>query len=353
MTDSLNFHRLKGCSREDIFRAFLKQIEVTEEEERDENLKKKRKNKPDLKIMLVKSYDLRPNALNRTLEHLYEGTKRNDSRFRGFVDRFQIEVEELASNIHTMRFYDTKKKKPTHFVVLVEDSYWLVFTVARTDDLQGTFSRIVNFISQLERVELTPLHLEILAQSQEFRESVEGFTARYNPEYQTRRITVRVYGGTLNDLDKLRGLYFVEPTTIQFRKINSPLLEGKFFTNGYISLEKMRPGGFTFASQTLSTLTRFYFNVDKNIYERVERYENTPRLGFEGKCLVPTSKYALVMKIKPSRFEEDRDDRLDLGDLNTRLREYFLNRKNRYILYSLADFSHVVLDRETRNKIQL
>lgn len=257
-----------------------------------------------------------------------------------------------------MEEYKTKKKY--HFVIFSDIKYWIIITLTNKEDLDKTIFRIIKLIDNLEIIKITPNHLEGLIYNQEYEENIRGFIAKYKPYLSKRKITIDVHGGNLNDLNKMRSLFFVEPTQFQFRLKNSPVsvLEGKVFTKGNFTLEKIQQGYHDLAIGTIQNLTNVYEAINKVNYEDVELYENKIVKNKDNNGLTINSWFIIVIKIKGKRFiKEKKDvndvDKITYKTLNDSIIKYFKNRPVRYKVYSNNQYSHFICDKKTRNKVQL
>ncbi|MHA1650916.1 MAG: hypothetical protein ACTSYB_12040, partial [Candidatus Helarchaeota archaeon] len=351
----INYKSLVGKSRDSIIEIFLNQISYDDEENTfKRTLLKKTKplKRTHLKIIIIKSYGLNPEEINNKLDDFYFKKFKSDKLFREFVDNNRILLNKLNTDIYHLEIIDKHSKRHFHFVIFLEQNYWITFTLVKKEDLYSTIGQLIKYFPELEYIKLTPRHLEDLAKTKDFQENVRGFIAKYKPKYKERNITVNVFGGSLEDLDKLRETFFVEPFTINFGLQNSPLVDAKIFSDGHFTIEKIHKEGFNFAKIIIEKLKDFFIKINEDIYEKVEKFENVPFPGKRNNGLILRSSYCLVIKVKKERFEIKRKDSIDLNDLNEQIIKFFKNR-NRYIIYSIRKYSHFVLDKKTRNKIQL
>ncbi|OLS15777.1 MAG: Uncharacterized protein RBG13Loki_0614 [Promethearchaeota archaeon CR_4] len=347
----INYSTLIGKSKEEIIDILLSQVETKGEEEEAEY-----NQNVHLKILILKSYNnFSPDLINQTLSKEYFDKDKTSKKLREFFDNTIISVIELNDGIFHLEIQSKRSKKHFHFIIFLESLYWLIYTLVRKNELDKSIKRLKNYLPDLEYTEIPPRFLENLGRNQNFKESIRGFIAKYDPRYAERRrsITVNVFGGDLGDLDMLREKFFVEPTTLSFRKENSPRVEGKMFTNGLVSIMQYDQTALEMAKQTINDVIQYYIDKDKQVYEQVETYENVPKLGKQNTSLILNSMYCLVMKINEKRFNKDRKDSITIQDLNMSIITYFENRKSRYFFYSETEFSHFIFDRETKNKVQI
>jgi len=354
MITSKDIISLKGKSKKEIIRKFLSYIEVDEEGEVPTGLARRGEiwRKTHLKIFIVKSYQFKPENLIDRLNTYYFKERKNDQEFREFIDTNRILLNTLNNDIYHLEINDKHTKSHFHFVIFLQENYWVVFTLTKKNDLKKSIKKIIRYIPELEYIKITPRHLEDLAKTRDFRDHIRGFIAKYKPFYTERKITVDVYGGDLEDLNKLRDIFFVEPNTISFRRHGS-LVEGKIFSEGYFALEKIHSDSYNFANEILMDLENYFIDTNRINYEIFETSENTPNLGKTKYGLHTRSSCCLVIAVKKERFEKRRKDNININELNSQIVKFFDNRKKRYIIYSEKEFSHFILDRTTRNKVQL
>ncbi len=360
-----NYNSFKDKSREEILKFFLDYITVKDEEFEVTEKRKIRKSwKPHLKFFVVRSYNFNPNSIESFFQNKISKKKKDpfQDKTKDFLDNFRVFIKPL--NKSSTNFYllmeEYKTKKKYHFVIFSDIKYWIIITLTNKEDLDKTIFRIIKLIDNLEIIKITPNHLEGLIYNQEYEENIRGFIAKYKPYLSKRKITIDVHGGNLNDLNKMRSLFFVEPTQFQFRLKNSPVsvLEGKVFTKGNFTLEKIQQGYHDLAIGTIQNLTSVYEAINKVNYEDVELYENKIVKNKDNNGLTINSWFIIVIKIKGKRFiKEKKDvndvDKITYKTLNDSIIKYFKNRPVRYKVYSNNQYSHFICDKKTRNKVQL
>ena len=361
----INYNSFKDKSREEILKFFLDYITVKDEEfEVTEERKIRKSWKPHLKFFVVRSYNFNPNSIESFFQNKISKKKKDpfQDKTKDFLDNFRVFIKPL--NKSSTNFYllmeEYKTKKKYHFVIFSDIKYWIIITLTNKEDLDKTIFRIIKLIDNLEIIKITPNHLEGLIYNQEYEENIRGFIAKYKPYLSERKITIDVHGGNLNDLNKMRSLFFVEPTQFQFRLKNSPVsvLEGKVFTKGNFTLEKIQQGYHDLAIGTIQNLTNIYEAINKVNYEDVELYENKIVKNKDNNGLTINSWFIIVIKIKGKRFiKEKKDvndvDKITYKTLNDSIIKYFKNRPVRYKVYSNNQYSHFICDKKTRNKVQL
>lgn len=360
----INYKSLKDKSREEILKFFLDYITVKDAEDKTVEERKLSKSwKPHLKFLIVRSYNFNPNLIEHFFQDkIFKEEDLSQDLIRQLLDNFSIFIKPLneksTNNYLVMEEYKTKKKY--HFIIFSDKKYWIIITLTNKDDLDKTIFRIIKLIDNIEIIKITPNHLEGLVYNQKYEKNIKGFIAKYKPYFSERKITIDVHGGNLNDLDKMRSLFFVEPTQFQFGLKNSPvsIIEGKVFTKGNFTLEKIQQGYHDLAIETIQNLTSVYEDINKVNYEDIELYENKLIKNKDNNGLTINSWFIIVIKIKGKRFireKKDLDgvDKITYKELNDSIVKYFKNRRRRYKVYSNKQYSHFICDQMTRNKVQL
>lgn len=354
-SSKINFETLINKPKHKILERYLRDITI----DKHPKEKKTQRKKPDLKIYILRSYNLKPNQLIKKIETYYRN--QNDTVFRKFIDRHNFKVTDLKNSNFYLKIENTYSRKKHHFLIFLEESYWILITLIKKEDLKSTFMKIVKRLPQLEKVKITPHHLEELIYKKQYKEYINGFIAKFKPYHSERKITVNVYGGDLKDLEKIQEIYFVEPTKFEYSLKNSPegLVEGRIFTDGYFTLKKIKKGYHDLAIQTIQELTDSFKKINELNYESVENYENCP-VAPKNKTNTLTfkSRYRFVLKIKEKRISQEgreKKDTITFKELDKKILSYFKNknRGQRYEVYSEKQYSHFLCDKRTRNKIQL
>lgn len=350
-TSPMNYEKLRGLSRKDILKQFIKRIEP------------KGSWKSHLKVYIIRVSDFSPAKI---LPYLKKELFENKSGIlESYMDKFKISTESLNQEEHIdhLKFEELRTRKKIHFIIFGDEKYWHVITLAKKKDADKTFVSLIKKIPHLTALDITTSDLENLIASQEYTNNIIGFTARYDPykipreKKKKRKITIDVYGGDLIDLASIRQIFFVEPRTFQFSLQNSPAdaIEGKIFHEGYFTMKFVKPGSEVFAIDTISKLSQSFEEIDQ-LYLESEKYKNAPTSLEEGKGLVFDSFYSIVIKIKKDRIQngsvDNNRDQTTFENINRKLVEFFQN-KHQYSIYSETEYSHFVIDRYYRSQVQI
>jgi len=319
-----------------------------------DGIKKARKFKTHLKIIVIKSNGLSPADLRERLSELRTGDYKNKVRYARFFDDNMIIVTPLSPlGIFHLSIQQKGYRVTYDFIIIAEGDYWLIFTFSLSKKIPGTIQKIIASLPELEIIKLLPSQIEEIVRK-DYSTQIRGFLAKYETHRQgaNRKITVDVFGGTLEDLDKFRGIYFVEPYNISFGLHNSPEVHGKIDARGFYSLESVMAGGEDLAYKTIISLGKTFERINDETYEKVTKFDNAVvHLKNDGGLTV-RSECAFVFKIKDQRFEKDQVDPINIMEFNDKMVKYFQN-KSRYIFYSDEQYSHILLDKLTRNKLQV
>lgn len=359
---------LVGKSSEKILDFILSKIESENVEddtseieddlyEEPTHLRKKVKRKSsDLKIFVVKNYGITVNEIKKALDELYfESELCTNKIFRSFIDKYPIEQMKLNQEYEYFSFTNKNTfQRIPYFIFHQRSHFWLFFTFASKSDVERTLDNVIKYIPDLELVRLTSRNLEDLAKSEQFNDSINGFIAKYRPFYKKRKITVNVYGGTLDDLNKIRNVYFVEPDSVNFVQRNSPITAGKI-SSGYFSLEACSKGedGIKFAKKIISDINSYFIQIDNSNFEEITKYENRLIPTKNSKCLTFTPSSHIVFNIKDERFDNKRDDSIDFNQLESYISQFLERYKKRYLSYKLQKDSFNIFDKSTHNSFHL
>jgi len=353
----IDYLSFKNKSRDEILEVFIKYITIVDDGCYLPELKKKTW-RPHLKIFIVRTYDFMPKDIIDKLKKLYYDQEKG-KKFENFMNIFAISVEDLNFNNYYLKFENLESKKKFHFVIFAEKKYWTIITLTNRIYLDKTILKIIKTVPDLELIKITSRHLENLIYEHDLVANIKGFIAKYKPYQFERKITVDVYGGDLEDLDRIRDLFFVEPTSFSYSLKNSPsgVVEGKIFSEGNFTIEKIVKGHSTLAIKTIKELSKSFEDLNNTLYEQVESYENVPIMIKKECGLSLNSRYSIVMKIKEKRIKslslDSEKDKITYEELNDNIVKFFKNRPKRYQIYSEKKFSHFISDKFTRNKVQL
>lgn len=354
MGSAVNYDSFKNKNRREILREFLKLITVYDN--------KGKSRQTHLKVFIIRTINF---SVKQIEEYLKSEYFNGNNSVKSFLNQNQIFIELLNSEENKTNYYlkleNVKTKKRYHFVIFENSNYWSIITLVKREDLDMTLLTIIRLIKDVEVIKITTKHLEDLILNQNYENAIGGFIAKYKPYYSDRHLTVEMHGGDLIDLNKLREIYLVEPTSFNFRLRNSPVevVKGNILYEGNFSLEKILDGYQNIAVETIEKLIESFESINEMNYERVLSFENVPKLIKNGKGLRLKSRYAVVIKIKKERFKLYTDDKISERDkityeeLNETIIKFFKFRARRYEIYSEAEFSHFICDKETRNKVQL
>jgi hypothetical protein len=344
----INFKTLINKNREEILRKYLNLITIDG---------RSREVDTDLKIYIFQSYKFNPSQISSKIEDYY--VNEIDQEFKKFIDRHAIRLSDLGNSNYYLRIENTFTKKKYDFLIFKERSYWILITLIKKEDLRSTFLRFVKKFNEIERIKIVPRQLESLIHEKGYSDQIKGFIAKFKPYHSERKITVNVYGGDLIDLEKIREIFFVEPTKFEYQLKNSPIgvLKGGIFNDGYFTLSEIKRGYQNLAIEKINEFINSFIDINEIYFEKVKDYENTPIL-LENKynSLMLKSRYRLTIKIKDKRIKKDAKnerDTITFKDLDKKIFEYFKNRHSRYEIYSEKQFSHFICDKRTRNKVQL
>lgn len=344
----INFKTLINKNREEILRKYLNLITIDG---------RSREVDTDLKIYIFQSYKFNPSQISSKIEDYY--VNEIDQEFKKFIDRHAIRLSDLGNSNYYLRIENTFTKKKYDFLIFKERSYWILITLIRKEALRSTFLRFVKRFNEIERIKIVPRQLESLIHEKGYSDQIKGFIAKFKPYHSERKITVNVYGGDLIDLEKIREIFFVEPTKFEYQLKNSPIgvLKGGIFNDGYFTLSEIKRGYQNLAIEKINEFINSFIDINETYFEKVKDYENTPIL-LENKynSLMLKSRYRLIIKIKDKRIKKDAKnerDTITFKDLDKKIFEYFKNRHSRYEIYSEKQFSHFICDKRTRNKVQL
>ncbi len=347
----IDYNKLEMKETEEIIRIFLNQVTLR---------KNKKISNNELKIFIIKTQNITYSSITNHLNNkLNNSNKSYKKRVRNFIDRFLIDTKTLNDSDFLLILTNRFTLKRYYFAVFTRFDYWIVFTLTSRKDCKKTLESLANILDALEIINLTSKHLETIMQESNYEQDISGFTAKYEPYHlkQERNITVQVHGGHMKDLEKMRSQFSLEPTSFQFKLRNSPVgVTCRIKIEGNFTIESINEGKQPLAENMIKTLIKSYEKVNENIFEKVEYFDNYPKVLKNYNGLSVNSWYHLIIKIKENRFKDDlEEDKIDFEILDDSIVKYFKNKQNkqRYIVYSDGKYSHFICDEKTRNKVQI
>ena len=339
---------IKQGNTRDIINTLIDHVTKTDEEAVVEA--KNKQKSTELKAFIAKSRGLPLGSIEQRLQKLYDSD--NISQYaRDFIDDHTFSEERLNQDVSYLEIGTPNYGRKDQFILLEEDGYLRALTAERRKWTKKTIEKLIKYLPELDRVYLSPSDLEGMVNEELDDTSLSGFTAKYNPYFSEKSLSIRFHGGEQRDLDDVEEIFNARPSRVEFTQTNSPTeaLEGAVKQDGYYSIPRIRLGSESKGYETISKLSASYESHDKENFEIEER----ARESFEdGYSLDGSTTLRLV---------EEAEDPASAGvttdggetSLAGMLESEILDSKRRYKYSTWEEGDFLVFDTETREPFQI
>ncbi len=343
-----NPSKIKKDDTREIINTLIDHVTKTDEEAVEEA--KKKQKSTELKTFIAKSKGLPLGQLDKRLQELYNSE--NISKYaKDFINQHAFSEERLNSDVSYLEIKTPNYGRTDQFILLEEDGYLRVLTAERRKWTKRTVEKLIKHLPELDRVYLSPSDLEGMVNEELEDTSLSGFTAKYNPYFSDKSLSIRFHGGEQKDLDDVEDIFNARPSRVEFTQRNSPIdaLEGAVKQEGYYSIPRVREGSESQGYETISKLSASYETHDAENFE----VEQRPRESFEDGFSVDGS--TTLRLVEEANEPASAGVTTDGGDssLVEKLESDILDRKRRYkySVWDVGDF--LVFDTETREPFQI
>lgn len=348
----MDFEKLKEKTSEEIKEHLLNSVMKSEKEIEREEVEKK--SKSDLKIFLVKSLELHPEDLPKSIDEVLDSEEIGHN-FKKFLKEHKFIVTEINENIYGLRIHTPEFKKEDDFILYIGDGYWHIWTLARRYWTKKTVEKLIDHHPLLERSFINPEELEDIT-SKNLRKEMEekshfsGFVAKYKPFYSEKQVSINMYGGTYEDLETVKDEFQAEPTQITITMKNSPVncVLGNLHGNeGFISLSTILEGYFDWGKKIADVASDLFERSDKESFEM----KNPPVEMEEEKNGLQYIRYKShhAFTLEP-QFDKNKEE---IDKLFEKTLEWLLEKKQGFYGYKWDEDSYHLLKKENMDSFQL
>lgn len=342
----------KGLKKDEIKKHLLKSVIKSEEEVKKEKAEKK--SKSDLKIYLVKSIKLKPDELVDSIYDLLE-SEDISYHFHNFLDRHNFKTIDLCESVYGLIIYTPEYNKEDHFFIFEEKDYWHIWTTARKYWTGKTIEKMIDKHPKLERIFISPEKLENISKI-DLRKGLgdnthfSGFVAKDKPFYSDKQISINMYGGDYDDLEKVKKEFHAEPTQITISMKNSPtncVLGHLHGNDGYISLSTILPDYFEWGWGIANMTSKLFENSDREIYD-IEEPPIEINVGENGEGYTKFNSYhALILEPKLKKSQRR------ITEIFDRTIEWLLENKQGYYGYRWDKDTYHMVKKESMDLFQI
>jgi len=343
-----NPDHLKSGETREIINVLISHVTKTDEEVVEEA--KEKKKSTELKVFVAESANFEVGTVDGRLQDLYESGDLSQYA-KDFINEHTFAEEVLNEDVSYLEIGTPKYGRTDQFILLNEDGYLRVLTAERRKWTKKTVEKLIQYLPGLDRVFLSPSDIEGMVNEELDGTSLSGFTARYNPYYSEKELSIQFHGGEQENLDEVEEYFNARPSRVEFSQSNSPqeAVKGAVRQDGYYSIPRIRQGSEDVGYDTIVQLSEGYENHDRENFE----VSNKQRSSFEdGFTLEGVTTLHLIE-------EADQDPEVGVtpdggeSSLVELLEEEILDGKRRYKYSTWEEGDFLVLDTETREPFQV
>lgn len=250
-------------STEEIVEKFVRRVVKTDEtivEEGKENVK----TSAELKIFVAEKLRF---SLDNIQERIEEKL-RSDSTpkpERDFFESHGFSVNKINRKSKQLIITTYDYNRNDEFIAIEESGYYVFITNVKRSWTKRTVENLIKYIDGMDRAFLTTSDLEELVGEPNKRD-LTGFTAKYQPFYEEKYVSIQVHGGTDQALTDIKSDFDARPTRVVYSQRNSPseAVKGAVNQEGYASVERVRQGSEDAGVETVMSVIERCISRDKN-----------------------------------------------------------------------------------------
>lgn len=312
---------------EKILEYLIKSV-VTSEDITDYEEEEKLGNRPKLKIYYVES-SVQPYEINTIL---YDSTNKS-IKIRNLLTDYNIEILKKENPFWLIIFKDKKYQEDNYFLIRVYNSYWEIFTLSYHNIVERTLQKVIDVSDKIDPVWISRDSLVDIVSELVSESGIHGFTAKRRTLNFNKKVTIRVYGGDLKDIDLARKDFFCEPINIYFKQKNSPIdaIVGLISIDGYLRIDKIQPEAVDLFKKTKDELWSKYRRSYDTIVASVENLKKEIiRFNNEPIATRYNSFFSVTFAIdNPAYWDDNR--------IYNAIKTKFLENGNEYVGYTLGN----------------
>lgn len=339
---------IKKKDTREIINVLINHVTKTDEEVVEEARQKNKST--ELKVFIAESQGFPFGDLDQRLQHLYDSGDLTQYG-RDFISDHTFSEERLNEDVSYLEIGTPQYGRTDQFIILEEDGYLRVLTVERRKWTKKTIEKLIKYLPELDRVYLSPSDIEGMVEDELEDSSLSGFTAKYNPYYSEKKLSIQFHGGEQENLDEVEEVFNARPSRVEFSQSNSPseAVKGAVRQDGYYSIPRIRRGSEEVGYETITDLSESYENHDRENFE----VEHRPRESFEdGFTIEGTTTLRLVEEADEPPHAGVTTDGGETS-LSEMLEEDILDGKRRYKYSTWDEGDFLVFDTENREPFQI
>lgn len=340
---NIDFRSLKNSSTEEVLDALIEHITKS-----DDEMKKEIENgdrSTELKVYVAENRGLELGEIEEVVEELFES---EDLKYHGekFFQEHKIQEHVINEELSFVEITTPGYNRTDQFIFYFQNDFIRILTTERKSWSEKTVEKLVKYIPSIDRFYLSYSNLKDLVESLD-KTSISGFTAKYRPYYEDKKMSIRFHGGDKEDLKKVEREFNAKPTRIEFSQRNSPsaAILGSFDKQGIVSFPKVREGSEEKGKDTLKTLTENYAEKDRANFDITNSPKRKVLEAVEG----ITSEGFTSIELRSNGDMERSDDRV----LSEHLEEDVLDKKRRYRYGRWDENTFFVFDKNTMEQFEI
>ncbi len=319
---------IRESKGEEILDLFIKSVVDSEdifdfEEELEEQVYR-----PKLKIYYVESF-VTPNKINKILDESINFSK----KIRNLLTDYKVEIIEKEKPYWLIVFTDKKYQDEHFFLLRIVNSYWEIFTIVHHKIVTKTIQKLFDISDKIDPVWISRNRLIEIVSDLVTESGIRGFTAKRRTLNFKKDVTIRVYGGDLEDIEKARKDFYCEPINIFFKRKNSPIdaIVGAIGIDGYLRIDRIRSDSIDFFKETKNQLWNKYKESYDSIVTSIDKL---------GKEIIKDNKKPIATRYNSFfslTFSIDNEEYWEDNRIFKAINKQFLEDGNQYIGYTLGD----------------
>lgn len=182
--------------------------------------------------------------------------------------KFKESIIEGDENLSYVEIETPELGQIDQFIFWNDGDYLKILTAERRERTKKTIERLIDYIPSLDSVLLSPSDLEDVIENLNGA-FITGFTAKYYSFENDRSVSIQVYGGSGEDLEKVKRRFKARPTRIEFNQKNSPVdtVSSAVTQNGLFSVSSIQPGYEEKGAETIVYLFEALEDIDESNFK--------------------------------------------------------------------------------------
>lgn len=325
---------------EEIISAFISH--VTRSAEEFEQEKQSGNRRTDVKVFLAENRGYELGTLANRIKSLAEDPNLHQNT-QTFIAEHNFHEEMFNDEASLVEIDTPEVGRRDQFVFVDDGDYLRIITAERRKWTKKTVEKLIDYIPELDRIYLSPSDLESVVDGID-GSNISGFTAKYHTYDTDKKISIRFYGGSEDELDTVENEFGARPTRLEFDQENSPpdSVQTAVAQEGHYSITGVRPGYEERGFATVNTLATSLENQDRENFS----VEHAPELSRVGSG---TAREGFTTVELIEQFSDDEEPE----DTAQKLVDQILDYKNRYKFSTWESGKYEVFDTETNEAFEV